>query len=262
MSNQKKITKVRRLIQEKFGYTEDLPGNHELHDDVTERNLQNKKDAPQNHPMEAWRKVVKALLGATTTEEDGIIEHAIDYTALRRLASKHGFSHLMDNHLNSLEEEFKKPKKERDIDKIKFALKELKDKIPFWFLGLLPTKNKEEMPEEDKKSLTNLLEIMDEFNKRSEDMGKKGAKDTEHASRKTAAKKNLDAARKDAKMDKEAGSEKKMKDTIEELPTEHKAGKSLEVAKKDIAEPAEENKLNHDQLEADKLKPKGEVKKN
>jgi hypothetical protein len=199
--------RIRKLIQEKFGYTVNLPTVNQMHDDVTE----GKKPQPSAHPLEEYRKVIKAVLGATTTEEDGILENAVDFTALHRLANKHGFAPAVMNQLNTIATEVKKPKAQRDSDLIISAWGEVKKFVPYWFIGLLSPK-KEPLEDLDKKNITNLLKLMDKFNKESEKAGKELAKDTEHQSRDTQAKKNLDAARKDAKIDKEAVSEKKMKE--------------------------------------------------
>jgi hypothetical protein len=88
----------------------------------------------------------------------------------------------------------------------------VKKHVPYWFIGLLSPKGKE-LEELDKKNISNLLVVMDKFNKLSEKAGKENAKNTEHQSRDTQAKDNLDKARKEVKIeDKAAGSEKKLKE--------------------------------------------------
>jgi hypothetical protein len=206
------MSKIRKVIQEKFGYTTNLPTNNEMHDDVTERNGKDGKN-PAYLPVEEYRKVIKALMGHLSTEDEGKIEDTVDFTALHRLANKHGFAPLVMNHLNTIQVQLEKPSGKRDRKAILAAWKEVQENIPFWFLGLLP--HKEEMPESDKKNLANLLDIMAEINKVSAKVGKENAKDTEHAGRDTAAKKALNKARKDHDVSTEAASEKKLKQTPE-----------------------------------------------
>lgn len=236
------MSDIRKLIQEKFGYTKDLPSLSKMHDDANA----DKKVVPAAHPLEEFRNVIKALMGATTTEQDGILENAIDFTALHRLASKHGFSPKMLNSFNTIELEIKKPVKSRDSELINKTWNEVKKEIPFWFMGLLTPKKGEELEEFDKKNISNLLTVMEKINKESEKAGKEAAKDTEHQDRKTEAKKNLDAAKKDAGIEnKEAGSEKKLNKEPEEV-------KGVEVK-------AEEPKLEEDPSK--KEAPKEEKKK-
>jgi hypothetical protein len=91
--------RMRKLIQEKYGFVTNLPTVTQMHDDVTE----GKKPQPSAHPLEGYRKVIKALLGSTTTQEDGILENAVDFTALHRLANKHGFAPSVMNSLNTID---------------------------------------------------------------------------------------------------------------------------------------------------------------
>lgn len=220
------MSDIKTLIQEKFGYTKDIPPISELHNDVTD----GKKPQPSAHPLEEFRKVIKLLMGATTTEEDGLLENAIDFTSLHRLANKHGFAPTFISHLNTIQTEIKKDKKSRDDTIIIEAWNAIKKDIPYWFMGLLPPKKDESLEETDKKNITNLLNVMDKINKKSEQAGKEAAKDTEHADRKTAAKKNLDAARKDAGIsDKEAGSEKKLNKKPDEVQGEESKAKVPEL---------------------------------
>ncbi len=207
------MSEIRKLIREKFGYTTNLPSVNAMHKDVTDRNGRDGKN-PAYLPIEQYRNVVKALLGATTTEEDGKIENTIDFQALHRLANKHAFAPAFLESLNTIQVHIEKGK-DADRDIIMQEWKKIKDNVPYWFIGLLSNKDKTELPEEDKKLLTNLKEMMEEFNKNSEKIGKEKAKNTEHASRDTQAKKNLDVARKDAKMDTDAASEKKLKEKPE-----------------------------------------------
>jgi hypothetical protein len=198
------MSNIRKLMQEKFGYTTNLPSISDMHKDVTDRNGRDGKN-PAYLPVEEFRKVIKHLMGATTTEEDGQVEDALDFTALHRLANKHGFAPEFLKSLNTIQLEVAKPKAKRDRKTIIAEWEKIKDTVPFWFLGLLPNHKNEELPEEDKKLLTNLKDMMDEFNKNSEKEGKAAAKDTEHAGRDTEAKKNLDKARKDADIKDDAG---------------------------------------------------------
>jgi hypothetical protein len=177
-----------------------------MHDGPTEH----KKNQPAGWmPVEKYREVIKALMGHLSTEDEGKIEDTIDFVALHRLANKHGFAPKVLNQLNTIQVELEKPKGKIDRKAVMAAWKEVQENIPFWFLGLLP--HKEEMPEEDKKNLANLMDIMAEINKMSKKAGEENAKDTEHAGRDTAAKKNLDKARTELGVDKDAASEKKLK---------------------------------------------------
>lgn len=208
------MSKIRKLIQEKFGYTTDLSSNTDMHRDVTDRNGRGGKN-PAYLPIEQYRKIIKELMGATTTEDDAMIENAVDFASLRRLANKHGFSKQFEESLNTIQLEVKKPKAQRDRETIVKAWDSIKENVPFWFLGLLPNHKNEELPEEDKKLLLNLKEIMAEFNKTSEKYGKEQAENTEHAGRDTAAKDNLDKARKEAGMKDDAGKDLGKKPSIE-----------------------------------------------
>lgn len=218
--------RVRKLIQEKFGFTTNLPTVNQMHNDVTE----GKKPQPSAHPMEEYRKVIKALMGSTTTEEDGLIEDSVDFSALHRLANKHGFAPAVLNQLNTIAVEIKKPKAQRDRDSIVNAWAEVKEHVPYWFMGLLPPK-KEQLDDLDKKNIKNLHVLMAKYNKESEKNGEDKAKATEHASRDTQAKDNLDKARKDAKIeDKDAGSEKKLKE-VKAIEPEGTDAKKVEEPK-------------------------------
>jgi hypothetical protein len=200
------MANIRKVLQEKFGYTTNIPSNRELHAGPNE----DKKTQPAGwQPVEEYRKVIKALMNHLSTEDAGKLEDLVDFASLRRLANKHGIEREMLAHLNTIELEFDKPKAKMDKAVVMAAWKEIQENVPFWFLGLLP--HKEEMPEEDKKNLANLMEIMAEINKISKKAGEEAAKDTEHAGRDTAAKKNLDKARKKHDVDTEAASEKKLK---------------------------------------------------
>lgn len=208
------MSDIRKLIQEKFGFTKDLPSLSDMHKDATA----DKEPVPAAHPLEKFRNVIKALMGSTTTEEDGILENAIDFTALQRLANKHGFGPSLLNSFNIIELEMKKPVKGRDTDLINNTWNSVKKEIPFWFMGLIAPKKGEELEEFDKKNITNLLTVMDKINKVSEKAGKENAKDTGTNERKTEAKKNLDDAKKgNGDALKDAGSEKKLNKEPEEI---------------------------------------------
>lgn len=224
--------KIQQILNEKFGYTTDLKPITRMHDGPTE----GKKPQPSSHPMEQYRNIIKSILGATTTEEDGIVEDVIDFSALHRLANKHGFSPALLNSLNTIELEIQKPVGKRDRDIINKSWEEFKGSVPFWFLGLLSPKDGK-MEDLDKKNITNLITLMDKFNKNSKTEGETLAKETENASRDTNAKKNLDKARKDAGIDLDAASEKKLskkpKNEIEPVKPEGKEPVVPEPEQKD-----------------------------
>lgn len=226
------MSDIRKLIQEKFGFTKDLPSLSDMHKDADA----DKKPVPAAHPLEKFRNVIKALMGSTTTEEDGILENAIDFTALQRLANKHGFGPSLLNSFNIIELEMKKPVKGRDTDLINKTWDGVKKEIPFWFMGLIAPKKGEDIEEYDKKNITNLLTVMDKINKVSEKTGKEAAKETEVSDRKTEAKKNLDDAKKgNGDALKDAGSEKK-------LNKEPEAVKSVEAKAEEPKLPEDESK--------------------
>jgi len=201
------MANIRKVLREKFGFTTNLPDIKDMHDGPAEKTGRHGKGAAFQS-VEKYREVIKTLMGHKTTEKAGKIEDIVDFAALTRLANKHGLAQNVMVPLGVIEVEIGK-KGKLDRKAVIQAWTEVQKHIPFWFLGLLP--HKEEMPEEDKKNLTNLLDLMDKINKNSEKEGKAAAKDTEHAGRDTAAKKNLDKARKEHKIDTDAASEKKLK---------------------------------------------------
>lgn len=228
---------IRNLIKEKFGYTTDMKK-------VTSDGYPTSGKEPQKsaHPMEKFRNVIKAVLGATTTEQDGILENVVDFNSLFRLANKHGLAPIIINNLKELQVEIEKPKTKRDRDVILKLWTEIKDTIPYWFLGLLAVDEKEEMAEDDKQNITKLLNYMTQFNKDSEKAGKENAKETEHAGRDTQAKENLNKARKDAKIDLDAGSEKKLSKKSEIEIESSVKGESPEVPEDDSKKEGKEYK--------------------
>ena len=211
---------IKQVIQEKYGFVTDM------------KNLTNKKDDPTEgkppqksaHPLEKFRDFIKLALGATTTEQDEQLGNMLDLDAVIRLANKYALTAEVVGNLKNIKAEFDKPKTKRDIEVISNLWQDTKDKIPHWFLTLMP-KNREQMEEKDKLDITNLLNYMEYFNKESEKAGKELSKNTEHAGRNTTAKDNLDKAKKAVGFgDKEAGSEKKLKVTPEkELESTEKA---------------------------------------
>lgn len=256
------MSKIRQLIQEKFGYTTNLPKYPKNHEDVTERNGRDGKN-PAYKPVEAFRQVIKHLMGATNTEEEGKIENAIDFTALKRLANKYAFAPAFVSNLNVMQLEIEKPDGKKDREKIAKAWNEIKEKVPYWFLGLLPKKDGEPLPEDDKKKLTNLMEIMAEFNKEGEKRHKEFAGDTEHAGREADARKNLKDALKDSDAGKElkaSGDEKDLKKKPEDIKTEHKDEKAIDKVEKEakVMAPGDKGPEN---LKTEKKEEKKEEKK-
>jgi len=183
---------MQSLIQEKFGFTKDMT-------DLTKKGgypTEGKLPQPSAHPMEKFRKIIKAALGATTSEQDEAIENIFDFKSILRLAHKHGLTPFVINGLKTIEVEINKPKTKIDSELIAQTWEDIKNQIPYWFIALIPH-NKEELPEEDKLEITNLLNYMAHFNKESEKAGKELAKNTEHGKDKTQAEKNLEKAMKD-----------------------------------------------------------------
>lgn len=170
------IATVRTLIQEKFAYTAD---DKQIIKDGEPVASDKKEPQKSAHPMEKFRKVVKSILGATTTEEDAEIENVIDFEALFRLATKHGLAPTVLTNLEVIKVELGKSKKKRDSDVISNAWALVKENIPYWFLGVLPSKD--DAAQEDKQLVTQLLDVMSYFNKESEKAGKENTKNTEHA---------------------------------------------------------------------------------
>lgn len=163
---------IKSIIREKFGYTADLKELGKKGGEPTE----GKVPQPSAHPMEKFRNVIKAVLGATNTEQDAKIENLIDFNALLRLASKHGLNETIIANLKNIQSEVDKPKNKQDRDVIVKLWTEVKDTIPYWFLGLLPVK--EDASDEEKLVLTNLIQYMNHFNDESEKFGKEKAKET------------------------------------------------------------------------------------
>lgn len=193
-----KITSTRKLLQEKFGYTSNLPNhNNRLHDDVTDRNGQGGKN-PAYLPVEEFRKQIKLLMGSTTTEEDENIKDVLDFRMIHRLFDKAGIQ--VKDDLDLLEKAFEK----KDKNLISRAWSRIKDKTPYWFMGMLtanvgPGKGmavgNEELPENDKAALINLMDVMEAINAEAEKQGKEASKDTPEADRNTNAASNLKKAK-------------------------------------------------------------------
>ena len=150
----------RKLLQEKFGYTADLKTVVKDGYPVSSDKKEPQKSA---HPMEKFRNVIKVILGATDTEQDTELERAIDFDALFRLATKHGLAPMVLTNLETIKTEINKPKSKRDKEVISTAWEGVKDNIPYWFLGVLPSKDDEK--QEDKELVTQLLDVMSYFNK-------------------------------------------------------------------------------------------------
>lgn len=203
MPDDKKITPTRKILQEKFGYTTNLPNDvNRLHDDVTDRNGKGGKN-PAYLPVEEFRKQIKLLMGATTTEEDANLKDALDFRMLHRLFEKYGMN--VKDDLDLLEKAFEK----RDKNLISRAWTRISDKIPYWFLGMLTANmgpgdatkaGNEELPENDKAALVNLLDIMKAVNDEAEKQGKESAKNTPKADRDTKAASNLKKSKSSAKI--------------------------------------------------------------
>lgn len=224
---------IKLLIQEKFGYVTDFDKVNKKRDlDDPTRGKDPQKSA---HPLEKFREFIKLALGATTTDQDAKIENLIDLDSVIRLANKYALQVDVINNLKNIKAEFEKSKPKRDKEEILKLWNDTKNKIPYWFLTLMPNNRKEEMEEKDKEQITNLLNYMAHFNKESEKVGKELSKNTEHAARTTAAKDNLDKARKDAGIkDKDAGAEKKLKEKPETPTTEGaEKAKAPEVPEKE-----------------------------
>lgn len=204
----KKITHTRKILMEKFGYTSNLPNDNErLHDYVTDRNGKDGKNAAYL-PVEEFRKEIKMLMGATTTEEDQNLKDMLDFRKLRSLFDKYGMTQV-EQDLDLLEKAFE----ENDKNLISRAWDRIRDKVPYWFLGMLSanqgpdkdassnyypggmTVDNDKLPEEDKAALVNLMDVMKAVNDEAEKQGKDAAKNTPNADRNTEAAKNLKSAK-------------------------------------------------------------------
>jgi len=219
MSTDDKLTPTRKILQEKFGFTSNLPNsNYRLHDDVTDRNGKEGKN-PAYLPVEEFRKQIKLLMGMTTTEEDMNLKDALDFRMLRTLCSKTGID--VEEDIATLEKAFEK----RDKNLISKSWNLIKDKLPFWFLGMLTantspgkamSEKNEELPENQKEALKNIIDVMEKINKESEKQGKAAAKNTPKGDEKTQAEKNLEKSRKSADMDPIKNKKPKVATSVEE----------------------------------------------
>ncbi len=107
-----------------------------------------------------------------------------------------------------------KTKQDRDVINAEWT--KIKDTVPYWFFGMLGNAAKDpKMETTDEEGARQLFDWMEQFGKETSKELKAAAKDTPHAGRDTAAKDNLDKARKSHKIDTEAGSEKKLKEKPE-----------------------------------------------
>jgi hypothetical protein len=202
-----KISSTRKLIQEKFGYTTNLPNhNNRMHDDVTDKNGKEGKN-PAYLPVEEFRKQIKLLMGATTTEEDERLKDVLDFRMLHRLFEKNGIQAKDD--IDLLEKSYEKG----DKNLISQAWLSVKDKLPFWIIGMLTANNgpgaamakdNDKLPENDKKALVNLFDVMEAVNKEAKKQGKDASKNTTHVTRDTQAATNLKQAKSSAKIEDKA----------------------------------------------------------
>ena len=201
----KDIEKIDEMLNEKFGFTKMLPSlqapDAQMHSFVTDRNGRGSATAG-GHPMEEYRNHIKALLGALSTEDQGLLENAIDWNALKRLANKHGLKSTFTDALTVIQTEFetKKP----DLEKIKKEWETIQDTVPFWFLGMvgkdIPKNTPKKLPEDEKEALTNLKDVMDKISQISGKEFKRASSNTPDDSKTTQAEKNIDKIKKDHKM--------------------------------------------------------------
>ena len=198
--SEEKISKFKTLPLEKFGYTTNLPDVKRLHDDVTDKNGKGLNN-PAYQPVDNFRQKIRLLMGVTTTEEDNILKDVLDFQLLNRIFAKASVSDKAVELLDVLEKACEK----NDKNLISKTWLDLKDALPYWMMGMLmqytgpgdaAAKDNDKLPENDKEALHNLMEVMDAFNKASAKKGKEFTKDTPKASTDTAAKKNLDKAKK------------------------------------------------------------------
>lgn len=199
------MSKIEEILNEKFGFTKNLPENKQptparMHDWVTDKNGKG-SETPGGHPMEKYRQHIKALLGALDTEDESILENAIDWVALKRLAHKHGLKSTFTDAIDVIQAEL--DTKSPDMKKIKAEWEKVQADVPFWFLGAVgsnsPNKDKKELADEDKAALTNLRDVMDKISEVSGKEFKRAAKGTPDASKKTGAEKTVDELRKEHK---------------------------------------------------------------
>jgi hypothetical protein len=206
------MSNIRKIIQETFSYTTNPGSINHLHDDIVDQ--KGGKDVSKNpamHPLEKYRKIIKQLMTAVPTEQLGQLENAIDFQALHRLSNKMAFAPQFMESLNTIKTHIETDP-EGHRQEINDAWDKIKKEVPYWVLAQLPPKDSAlDLPEDDKKALTNLFTVMEAFNKTAAKAGKELSSATEHASRDTQAKDNLDKARKDADMrNLDAGSDKKL----------------------------------------------------
>ena len=198
--SEEKISRLKGLLLEKFGYTTNLPDTKRLHDDVTDRNGKGLNN-PAYQPVDNFRQKIRLLMGVTTTEEDNVLKDVLDFQLLNRIFKKSSVSDKAVELLDILEKACQK----NDKNLISKTWMDLKDALPYWMMGMMmqytgpgteAAKDNDKLPENDKEALHNLSDVMDAFNKASEKKGKEFTKDTPKASTDTQAKKNLAKAKK------------------------------------------------------------------
>jgi hypothetical protein len=170
------MSKIREIIREKFGYTKDIPAEIDLHKDVTD----GKKLSPANHPLEPFRKAIKAILGVQQIDDPAKVEEAIKMVKLEQLAKKHSFSEEFIQAIGRIKEEIGKSKPNRE--EINANWEKVKKSVPYWVLGLVSPKI-DEQEKDEKDSIVNLITLMNDFNKESEKNGKEKADDTKNVSK-------------------------------------------------------------------------------
>lgn len=202
--------RIEQILNEKFGYTKNLPPNDQptkarMHDGPTDRNGRGSANAA-SHPMEKYREHVKAMLGALDTEQQSILENAVDWVALKRLANKHGLKSSFTDAVDVIKDQFDSKSPDKELIKAKWD--EIQGSVPFWFLGHVgkeennENKSPKKLEDQDKKNIVNLFDVMNKIRETSGKEFRRTAKDTPKPAEKTEAHKNLDKARTSAKIDK------------------------------------------------------------
>lgn len=208
------MAKIDDILNEKFGFTKDLLPNKQptparMHDYVTDRNGRGSYTAG-GHPMEKYRQYIKTMLNAVDTETESILENAVDWIALKRLANKHGLSKSIINSIDTIQLELEN--KSPDLTKVVEEFEKIKNDIPYWFLGMAGTdypNTPRKLEEEEKEALTNLRDIMDKVSEVSGKEFERANKNGPVSTTDTNAKKVLDDFRSKRDVEKTENLDKK-----------------------------------------------------
>lgn len=188
------MANIKQLINEKFGYTTNLPDLSKMHADVQDREKATEVKKA-DHPLEKYRNEIRALMGSMGPDE--MIERMIDFAKMESLGKKYDLAPQYFESLAIMQAELKLAKTKQDRNKINDEWEKIKSTVPYWFFGMLGSAAKDrKMETTDENDVKQLLQWMDEFNKEGKKEHEAMAKGSPDGKQKSQAEKNLDKAKK------------------------------------------------------------------